>query len=241
MINSGNNNGNNRATGGPVAGGQPYIVGERGPELIVPQHNGYVIPAGPTAAMMGGLGHAASRFGGYREEGGPVQPSTAYVAGEAGPEVIVPTSRELNAKGDAQGKTADEHAMRGIAQVFLPGQVAPGLVNMGRGIVGSGQAMRSYLQANDQRGREEAARPPVYVEQPPVTKQEARTAADVKAARLADEQLARDEAARQAAAAQQQSKLAAIYDYLFSKEPAAVAGVAAPSLAQAATQYRGDR
>jgi len=33
-----------RARGGPVTGGQPYIVGERGPELMVPAGNGSVVP-----------------------------------------------------------------------------------------------------------------------------------------------------------------------------------------------------
>lgn len=33
-----------RADGGPVAQGQPYVVGERGPEVIVPQQSGVVIP-----------------------------------------------------------------------------------------------------------------------------------------------------------------------------------------------------
>jgi hypothetical protein len=33
-----------RADGGPVKKGQPYIVGERGPEVIVPESNGVVVP-----------------------------------------------------------------------------------------------------------------------------------------------------------------------------------------------------
>jgi hypothetical protein len=33
-----------RAMGGPVTGGQPYMVGERGPEIIVPSRNGSVVP-----------------------------------------------------------------------------------------------------------------------------------------------------------------------------------------------------
>jgi phage-related minor tail protein len=33
-----------RAMGGPVAGGKPYLVGERGPELMVPAGNGTIIP-----------------------------------------------------------------------------------------------------------------------------------------------------------------------------------------------------
>lgn len=35
-----------RATGGPVSAGQPYLVGERGPELFVPQGFGRVEPRG---------------------------------------------------------------------------------------------------------------------------------------------------------------------------------------------------
>lgn len=33
-----------RAMGGPVTSGQPYMVGERGPEIIVPSRNGNVVP-----------------------------------------------------------------------------------------------------------------------------------------------------------------------------------------------------
>jgi hypothetical protein len=33
-----------RAAGGPVSGGRPYMVGERGPELFVPGSNGNVVP-----------------------------------------------------------------------------------------------------------------------------------------------------------------------------------------------------
>lgn len=33
-----------RANGGPVSGGKPYIVGERGPELMIPTGSGRVIP-----------------------------------------------------------------------------------------------------------------------------------------------------------------------------------------------------
>ena len=34
----------NRATGGPVAGGKSYIVGERGPELFTPNSSGMITP-----------------------------------------------------------------------------------------------------------------------------------------------------------------------------------------------------
>lgn len=37
-----------RATGGPVTGGRPYMVGERGPELFVPAAAGRIEPAAGT-------------------------------------------------------------------------------------------------------------------------------------------------------------------------------------------------
>jgi len=40
-----------RALGGPVAAGQPYPVGENGPELFVPYQAGRIIPAEATAAI----------------------------------------------------------------------------------------------------------------------------------------------------------------------------------------------
>jgi hypothetical protein len=52
-----------RAMGGPVNSGQPYMVGERGPELFVPRNSGGIIPkyklgglARGTAGMAGGFG-----------------------------------------------------------------------------------------------------------------------------------------------------------------------------------------
>lgn len=41
-----------RASGGPVTGGVPYLVGERGPELVIPSQSGTVIPADQTVSMM---------------------------------------------------------------------------------------------------------------------------------------------------------------------------------------------
>jgi SLT domain-containing protein len=46
-----------RAAGGSVIGGQPYMVGERGPELIIPHGSGgTVIPNNRLGGMMGGSG-----------------------------------------------------------------------------------------------------------------------------------------------------------------------------------------
>lgn len=42
-----------RARGGPVDGGKIYLVGEQGPELVVPRSAGTVVPAPQTAAILG--------------------------------------------------------------------------------------------------------------------------------------------------------------------------------------------
>ena len=51
-----------RAEGGPISAGSPYIVGEEGPELVVPQSSGTVIPndafSAATAALSRGGGGA---------------------------------------------------------------------------------------------------------------------------------------------------------------------------------------
>lgn len=43
-----------KAAGGPVSGGSPYIVGERGPELFVPSGSGAIVPNNRLADSMGG-------------------------------------------------------------------------------------------------------------------------------------------------------------------------------------------
>lgn len=47
-----------RASGGTVMSNQPYLVGEKGPEVIVPQNRGHVMNADLTAKAMGGSGEA---------------------------------------------------------------------------------------------------------------------------------------------------------------------------------------
>jgi hypothetical protein len=49
-----------KATGGPIAGGNPYLVGERGPEIVVPSTNGVVVPADTTRQLMSGSPPAPS-------------------------------------------------------------------------------------------------------------------------------------------------------------------------------------
>lgn len=53
------------ADGGPARSGTPYLVGEAGPELFIPDSSGVVISHSQTAAMMhGGSGGSVAAFGG---------------------------------------------------------------------------------------------------------------------------------------------------------------------------------
>ena len=56
------NSNKKRATGGPVAGGESYMVGEQGPEMFIPGESGVIVPADITADIVGG-GASARRSG----------------------------------------------------------------------------------------------------------------------------------------------------------------------------------
>jgi hypothetical protein len=60
-----------RANGGPVMPGKPYLVGEEGPELVMPQDPGMVIPADDTKSI---LERITGRRGPQRMEVGSPQP-----------------------------------------------------------------------------------------------------------------------------------------------------------------------
>ena len=53
-----------RKHGGPVKSSRPYLVGEDGPELIVPKQNGTVLPLNKTKSKNNVLARIASGEGG---------------------------------------------------------------------------------------------------------------------------------------------------------------------------------
>ena len=61
-----------RAEGGPVEGNQPYMVGEEGPEVVVPEQDGMVIPNDAMPPEAGGRGGGMEgAMGGMPGMGGP--------------------------------------------------------------------------------------------------------------------------------------------------------------------------
>jgi hypothetical protein len=67
IANPGPTSGGNRQHGGPVQAGQSYIVGEKQPELFVPNQNGRILPSVPTASpsAWGGGGITININGSY--------------------------------------------------------------------------------------------------------------------------------------------------------------------------------
>ena len=51
--------GGRRATGGPVAPGKAYLVGEQGPEVIIPNQAGMVVPNNKLGTVSGSAAPAA--------------------------------------------------------------------------------------------------------------------------------------------------------------------------------------
>jgi phage-related minor tail protein len=92
-----------RALGGPVKANQPYIVGERRPELFVPKTDGYIVPevpksprvafATPTSDAMGGRMVLEIRSGGSRLDDALVEILRRSVRTAAGGNVQVALGR----------------------------------------------------------------------------------------------------------------------------------------------------
>jgi phage-related minor tail protein len=53
-----------KARGGPVFSGQPYMVGERGPELFMPNRSGSIVPNGQLMGSGTGMGTQAINLNG---------------------------------------------------------------------------------------------------------------------------------------------------------------------------------
>ncbi|WP_427895018.1 hypothetical protein ACQHIV_15870 [Kribbella sp. GL6] len=52
-----------RASGGPVKAGQPYLIGEKGPEILITEHNGFVVPNRGFRQLRGELSRGFSSAG----------------------------------------------------------------------------------------------------------------------------------------------------------------------------------
>lgn len=64
VVTSGSTRLQGKASGGPIFGGTPYLVGERGPELFVPRMSGSIVPNAGLGSIFGQQVAAAAGMGG---------------------------------------------------------------------------------------------------------------------------------------------------------------------------------
>jgi hypothetical protein len=111
--------------GGPVQGGQPYMVGEGGPELMVPQQSGSVLP---TALWGAGLAAQLAGFSGAGRVGHAVGRSITREAEGFGGVLrgVIPGMGALEAMHrDAQQGHPLRTRLRGALGIEDPGEPAP--------------------------------------------------------------------------------------------------------------------
>lgn len=101
-----------RASGGPVWPGEPFLVGEKGPEIVTFPANGHVTPADQTARILGSMRQPAAAVappmpvGAGSYGGGSV--STSYARTYA-PQITIASSRPLTARQVLDAARDDEY------------------------------------------------------------------------------------------------------------------------------------
>ncbi|HEU5151109.1 MAG TPA: phage tail tape measure protein [Iamia sp.] len=119
-----------RATGGPVRRGTPYIVGEEGPELVVPDASGTVIPNGRTSSILrdlsrnfdlgAALSSITAGFDAQLRSAMPAATGAGAGAGAGGggewsPTILVEVHSQVDSHLDGQRIGSDHAVVRGIA------------------------------------------------------------------------------------------------------------------------------
>ena len=105
-----------RANGGPVTGGQPYVIGERGPELFVPNTGGNIMPTSDLRNAMGTSNGSA---------GAPVLNMSFETTNIGGVEYVSRDQLEA-AMASTRRDAARDGAKRGMSMTLDKLQQSPG-------------------------------------------------------------------------------------------------------------------
>lgn len=91
-----------KAVGGPVMGGQPYIVGENGPEVFTPSRSGTIIPNDQLGASSGGRGSQVI----IENHGADIEQRRENRGGIDAERLIVRVVKQAFGRGDFDGEQA---------------------------------------------------------------------------------------------------------------------------------------
>jgi TP901 family phage tail tape measure protein len=92
-----------RAIGGPVNAGQAYLVGEKGPEMVVPQSDGYVLTASETKRAMA----SGAQIGAARAGASVVSTTIINVDARGSTLTMADVTRGVRAGLESAGRSAD--------------------------------------------------------------------------------------------------------------------------------------
>ena len=123
-----------RAMGGPVNSGQPYLVGEKGPELFVPKNNGGIVS---NYALGGMVRSNKSGYGKYSAFRSKVRGNSSLRGApqvDANGVAIAPDQNSVMAT-----------SMAGMA-MMMGGTMAPGIAGQGMQLAGMAMQMAPILQ-----------------------------------------------------------------------------------------------
>lgn len=127
-----------RAKGGPVNAGNPYVVGEQGPELFVPRNNGGIIPHYAVGGMVKSLGlSAALQYGGSKlgeKVGGNLG------AGISSASALAAQIAMFSTLGSSATKAAGNVGMLGRVLNKFPNKPLPGIELLAGKLAGAGSS-----------------------------------------------------------------------------------------------------
>jgi hypothetical protein len=86
-----------RQSGGSVSAGQPYVVGEHGPELFVPKSGGHIVPNQPTSRG-GTMGATTITINNYTARDTETRQSSQQ--GPSGERIIIDIVKKAHARGE---------------------------------------------------------------------------------------------------------------------------------------------
>jgi tape measure domain-containing protein len=108
-----------KASGGPVAPGKPYLVGEKGPELIIPKLPGAAAPNKKLGSLNDeDLFNALKGMLPTDKMGAGPTASKPYLVGEKGPELIVPKAAGTVVPNDELEKLSGKELFNVLMGVF---------------------------------------------------------------------------------------------------------------------------
>lgn len=210
-----------KAEGGPIEDRKPYLVGEEGPELVIPKQDGFVIPAGQTRALLSAMKKSDlqdSNRAVARQDGGPVQAGGAagfvpamstwgsHPADIEGQRAAYNQAAEQASQAQAAYNQAEAAKRREQAETTLVQARAAGMEGNAQSVLGSNLTYKNPYQRDADRVAALRAATPDLVDESDLEAERRAKAMDRYARRRAGQAPAEEESADKKASAKDAPK-----------------------------------